>query len=244
MDNEQFDRIERLIGIAPLQKIKEARLFIFGLGGVGSWAAESLARSGVHHFVLVDDDFIQPSNINRQTIATLDTIGQPKVIAMKDRMSCINRAASITTIQASYNATTISLFDIRAGDFVIDAIDTVLSKIELAVHCNRVGAHLFASMGTALKLDPCKLRVADIWETQNCPLARAVRQGLRKRNAILHFPCVYSTEPAQRPCLQEKPEIQGEKLRPEKVIQGSSVAVTASAGLILSSLVIQAIRDS
>lgn len=233
-----LDRLTRLVGEQAVSKLMTARVFIFGLGGVGSWCAEALARSGLGSLVLVDDDFITETNINRQSIALQNTLGESKIKALTDRIRLINPACRVTAIQQTYSASTITDFDIKPTDFVVDAIDSVDSKITLAEHCERVGATLFASMGTALKLDPTRLKVADIWKTEVCPLARLVRQGLRKRGFTGHFKVVYSTELIERTSCSERTH---DSLRPSKIINGSAVQVTATAGMILCSLVVEAI---
>lgn len=262
---EIFDRMTRLVGNDAMRAFGRTRVFVFGLGGVGSWCAEGLARSGIGRLVLVDDDSVCASNLNRQIEATAGTIGMFKTDALSDRIRSINPACIVTPIRATYSAQTISLFDIGPGDYVVDAIDSVQSKIDLAEQCAVSGAVLFSSMGTALKLDPGRLRVADIWKTEGCPLARLVRSGLRKRGFAGSYLAVFSTEQVPRKRIQsdvqdstgnmhagrrksgllakavslhaDEAERAGGTLRPAKIVNGSAVQVTASAGMLLCSLV-------
>lgn len=234
---EILDRMARLVGEEAVSAFERTRVFVFGLGGVGSWCAEALTRSGIGHLVLVDDDAVCASNINRQIEATINTIGMYKTDALSDRIRSINQTCIVTTIRATYSAKTISLFDIGPGDYVVDAIDSIQSKIDLAEQCASAGAVLFSSMGTALKLDPTKLRVADIWKTEGCPLARLVRSGLRKHGFSGSYQTVYSAEQLPRRNSPSSGMPDG-SLRPSKIVNGSAVQVTATAGMILCSLVI------
>jgi tRNA A37 threonylcarbamoyladenosine dehydratase len=225
------------------------------VGGVGSWCAEALARSGVGHIALVDSDTVCVTNINRQVQATAATVGQFKVEALKRRLLEINPACDVEAYGKVFSQETASSFGIGDADYVIDAIDSLSHKLDLIEYAAAAGVPLFSSMGMAQKLDPTKLKTADIWETQGCPLARLVRAGLRKRGFQGHFTVVYSPERlplsagVAAACGSERclcparnrgdPDAPVEWCSSKKVINGSAVTVTAVAGMILGSLVIR-----
>jgi tRNA A37 threonylcarbamoyladenosine dehydratase len=216
-------------------------VIVFGLGGVGSWCAEALVRSGIGNISLVDADVVCVSNVNRQVQASDKTIGRPKAEALEERLKDINPSCVTTSIPLLFSKETAGLFDIPKADYVIDAIDTLPHKLDLIETALTAERLFYSSMGMAKKLDPTFIRTADIWETSGCPLARLVRQGLRKRNCNGHFTAVYSPE---RFLLQESvssarldmnaPDEDGKKL-----INGSAVTVTATAGMVLASLVVR-----
>lgn len=254
-NNPIFQRLSLLTGTEPIELLARSRAFVFGLGGVGSWCAEGLVRSGIGTLILVDSDCVCVTNINRQAQAVFSNIGKPKADELKKRLDPINPSCSITAMREVYTADNKGLFDIRSGDYVIDAIDSLTFKLDLIEHATSAGAYLFSSMGAAAKLDPTRFKVADIWETQGCPLAKLVRLGLRKRGFQGHFPAVFSPENlpprtgmevscGSGNCLcpsakgtdgEEYPEWCSSK----KVINGSAVHVTATVGMILSGLVVQ-----
>jgi tRNA A37 threonylcarbamoyladenosine dehydratase len=234
MLNPLFQRLTMLTGPEAAAALEKSRVIVFGLGGVGSWCAEALARSGVGNISLVDSDTVCASNVNRQVQALGSTIGQPKTDALALRLSDINPACKIKVFPVIFSRQTAELFDIPEADYVIDAIDTLGCKLDL-IEASAGYVRFFSSMGMANKLDPTLIRTADIWKTSGCPLARLVRQGLRKRNFSGHFTAVYSSE--QWPCGAESGE--PEEVRNVKKINGSSVTVTAAAGMVLASLVIR-----
>ena len=175
-----FSRTEMLIGAEALQKLKNSKVAVFGVGGVGSFAVEALARSGLGSFVLIDDDVVCLTNLNRQLHATLDTIGRPKVEVMKERIISINADAKVETYQEFYTAGKGEKLLQNDYDYVIDAIDTVSAKIDLAVRCSDMGIPIISSMGAGNKMDPTLFKVDDIFNTSVDPLAKVARE-LRKR---------------------------------------------------------------
>lgn len=237
-----LQRLELLVGPRTLERAGECHVALFGVGGVGSWCAESLVRSGIGHLTIVDSDRVDPTNINRQLQATTLTVGQPKVEVMRRRLLSIAPEAHITALDTYFDADTARLFDFESFDYVIDAIDSLASKallIEMASAARR--PRLYSSMGAALRLDPTRVAVATLDKVTGCPLARALRsrfkrQGRWPRRKVR---CVYSTEPAMRPPRATQGGDSGEP-RPN----GSSVTVTAAFGLTLASLVINDIYSS
>ena len=192
-----FSRTEMIIGEQGIRRLAEAKVAIFGVGGVGSYVAEALVRAGVGNFVLVDDDTICLTNTNRQLHATRKTIGQPKVEAMRQRMLDINPAAVIETIQSFYLPEKAEQLIKNDYDYIIDALDTVTAKIDLAVQGKERGITVISAMGAGNKLDPGGFKVTDLSKTNVCPLAKVMRKELRKRG-IEHLKVVYSEE---KPCV-------------------------------------------
>ncbi|MBQ6779218.1 MAG: tRNA threonylcarbamoyladenosine dehydratase [Acidaminococcaceae bacterium] len=192
MEN-QFSRTERLLGKENMEKLAAARVCIFGIGGVGGYVAEALARSGVGHLELVDNDVVCLSNLNRQIIATHQTLGQYKVDAMKERILSINPEAEVVTHRCFYLPETQAQFDFTAFDYVVDAIDTVAGKISLVLQAEASGTPIISSMGAGNKLDPAAFQVADIYQTSVCPLAKVMRKELKKRG-VKKLKVVYSKE--------------------------------------------------
>ncbi len=251
--NPMFQRLALITGEETIQTLNAARAFVFGIGGVGSWCAEALVRSGIGSIILVDSDAICITNVNRQLEATRLNIGKPKVDELKTRLEQINPDCRVTAIQKVYSRETAPFFDISNGDYVIDAIDSLTFKLDLIEHAVSAGARLFSSMGAAAKLDPTRFKTADIWETQGCPLAKLVRGGLRKRGFTGHFQAVYSSENlpprpsaaiscGQESCLCPAGASVDQSINwcgSKKVINGSAVHVTATAGMILAGLVVQ-----
>ncbi len=188
-----FSRTEILIGREGLDLLKKSKVAVFGVGGVGSFAAEALARCGVGNIVLVDHDDVCITNINRQIHATTGTVGKPKVEVMKERILEINPDARVTAVKRLYSSESSEQLLHTDYDYVIDAIDMVSSKIELIVRCSSMNIRMISSMGAGNKLDPRFFRVADIYETSVCPLARVMRRELKRRN-IQRLKVVYSTE--------------------------------------------------
>jgi len=228
--------------------LEKSRVIVFGLGGVGSWAAEALVRSGIGSITLVDSDTVCVTNVNRQIQASSSTIGLGKTAALEERLKDINPSCEIRSFPVIFSKESSEIFGIYAADYVLDAIDTLSHKLDLIETALTSGIKFYSSMGMAQKLDPTLVRTADIWETRGCPLARLVRQGLRKRNIAGHFTAVYSPE---RLPLQTDPDTAAPDAaasdaaaphswdRGKKVINGSAVTVTATAGMVLASLVIR-----
>lgn len=196
MDSPTFKRTELLLGKELMEKIAEKRIILFGVGGVGSWCAESLIRSGVRQLSIVDSDRVCPSNLNRQLMATQSNIGRMKVEALKERLLDINPQAEIKAFEQIYCAETAASFHIDTYDYVIDAIDSLSHKAHLIREtCNRSNAVLFSSMGAALKIDPSRIQVAEFWKVKGCPLAAALRRKLRNGEMpVRKFQCVFSDE--------------------------------------------------
>lgn len=229
-----FDRTRLLLGSAAMEKLKQSRVAVFGLGGVGGHAAEGLCRSGVGALELFDNDEVSLTNLNRQLIATQETIGMPKTEAMRQRLLSINPELQVEARQLFYLPENADQVDLSRYDYVIDAIDTVSAKLELAVRCNRLGVRLISAMGAGNKLDPTKLVVTDISKTSVCRLARVMRQELRKRG-IDHLKVCYSTEPALAPLAEEAAEnAPGKRQTP-----GSTAFVPSVMGLIIAGQVVR-----
>jgi tRNA A37 threonylcarbamoyladenosine dehydratase len=213
-----------------MARLQCKRVILFGIGGVGSWCAEALVRTGLTHLTIVDGDTVQASNLNRQLPATQATLGMPKVEALKARLLEINPEAEIEAICTMYNeqCTKEGPFDLSHYDYVIDAIDSVNDKVDLILYASRVrGVKVFSSMGAALRTDPTQVRVAELFDVKGDALAKAVRARMKKldRRPNKKIRCVYSLEQAQR-C----------------ETRGSLMPVTASFGLTLASLVIEDVR--
>jgi tRNA A37 threonylcarbamoyladenosine dehydratase len=230
--NPFFTRLTLLTGPEAAEALEKSRVIVVGMGGVGSWCAEALVRSGIGKITIVDSDMINASNVNRQVEATSSTIGRLKTDAMKKRLGDINPLCEIDAFPRLFSKESSALFDIPGADYVIDAIDTLICKLDLIEAALAAGKPLFSSMGMARKLDPTLIRTADIWKTSGCPLARLVRQGLRMRNCSGHFTAVYSPE---RLPLRITPPGQDSNGKP---VNGSAVTVTAAAGMALASLVL------
>jgi tRNA A37 threonylcarbamoyladenosine dehydratase len=194
----EFSRTALLLGEDKMERLYSARVAIFGIGGVGGHAAEAIARSGVGHILLVDSDSVSISNINRQIIATHETIGRKKVEVMQERILSINPTAQVEIRDCFYNAETADSFDFAQFDYIVDCIDSVSSKLMLIERALAAGTQIISSMGAGNKLDPSRFEIADIQQTSVCPLARVMRQQLRKRG-IEHLTVVYSREPAIKP---------------------------------------------
>lgn len=191
-----FNRAQLLLGSDAMERLNSIKVIIFGVGGVGSWCAESLVRSGISHLTVVDSDRVCITNINRQLMATVKTVGQVKVEALKERLLTINPMAEIDARQQIFSEETADSFCLDSYDYIIDAIDSLKDKrllIEMA--CN-TKAVFFSSMGAALKMDPTRIKVAEFWKVEGCPLARALRQRFKrlKRKPARKFLCVYSDE--------------------------------------------------
>ena len=235
---EQFSRIERLVGTDAIHRLQNARVAVFGIGGVGGHAVEALARSGIGAIDIIDSDDVAISNINRQLIATHSTVGRKKVEVMKEHLLDINPNLRISAYACFYLPETEGQFDFSQYDYVIDAVDTVTAKLALVEACEKVGTPIISCMGAGNKLDPTAFEVADIYKTSVCPLAKVMRRELKKRN-IKHLKVVYSKEEPMTPL-----EIEGainDEVRERRATPGSVAFVPSVAGLILAGEVIKAL---
>ncbi len=235
---DQFSRTRFLLGDSAMEKLKNAHVAVFGLGGVGGYTVEALARSGVGSLTLVDHDTVSLTNLNRQILATHDTVGMEKAQAAAQRVKAIHPQCQVNPICQFFLPETAHLFDFTAYDYVVDAIDTVTGKLSLVQACQDTGTPILCSMGAGNKLDPTAFRVADIYETSACPLARIMRKECRKRG-IEKLKVVYSEEepiactlPPDDPAWAELP--QGRNALP-----GSCAWVPSVVGLIIAGQVIQ-----
>lgn len=240
---EKFtDRTEMILGRCGVARLEQARVAVFGVGGVGGYAVEALARAGVGALDLIDSDKVSVSNINRQIIATTKTVGQYKTEAAKDRIAEINPACSVTCHNVFFSEETESSLDLSKYDYIIDAIDSVSSKVRLVELSHAAGIPIISAMGAGNKLDPTAFRVADISKTAVCPLAKAVRTSLRRRG-INHLKVVYSEEaPSVAQSLAEdkcNPEAPEQKKADDKRALGSLSFVPSVMGLILAGEVIK-----
>ena len=190
-----FKRTELLLGNTLMDKIASQRVIIFGVGGVGSWCAESLVRSGIRNITIVDSDRVCITNINRQLLATTKTVGKVKVEVLKERLLEINPKAEINALQQIYSPETSESFHLEEYDYIIDAIDSLTNKMDLIRTATKTKAVLLSSMGAALKIDPTKIKVAEFWQVKGCPLAAALRRKFKKsEKPSRKFLCVYSEE--------------------------------------------------
>jgi len=243
--NPLFQRLALITGAEGLEKLAKTNVLIVGVGGVGSWCAEALVRSGVGKIGIVDSDIVCVTNVNRQTQATSNTVGCVKVEALQQRLLEINPHCAVTAWQKVFSRESAAEFGIEKADYVIDAIDSLAHKLDLIETASAAGVKLFSSMGMAQKIDPTRIRTANIWETHGCPLARLIRQGLRKRGFNGNFTVVYSDERIERregiaiSCGSDNCLCNGEWCGGKKVINGSAVTVTAPAGMALASLVLR-----
>lgn len=256
MGNPAFHRNELLLGKEGVAALAETRVILFGVGGVGSWCAEALVRSGVGHLTLVDNDVVCVTNINRQLQATVPNIGRSKVEALKERLLQIAPHAEIDAQQKAYNLESKMSFGLDSYDYVIDAIDTLSHKVSLIALAMESGATLYSAMGASCKLDATTIRVSSIWETQGCKLAKFVRRRLRRWGAEGECLCVYSEEFIEPKdsdvgcgsehcfCPKQMDE-EGEEI-PSDVwcnkkaqMNGSMVHITGAFGFHLAGLVVQ-----
>jgi tRNA A37 threonylcarbamoyladenosine dehydratase len=236
---EKFLRTEMLLGTEAVEKLKNSRVAVFGIGGVGGYALEALVRAGVGEIDIIDSDCVATSNINRQILATTQTVGQLKVDIAESRAKEINPDVKINKYPIFYLPETAETFDFRNYDYIIDAIDTVSGKMELVKRANDVGTPIICSMGTGNKLDPTAFEVADIHKTSVCPLAKVIRQNC-KREGIKHLKVVYSREIPATPHEVENAEQKGTAGR---VSPASCSFVPPVAGFILAGEVIRAIVE-
>ncbi len=237
---EQYIRTAMLFGMDAVNKLKDKRVIVFGIGGVGGHVVEVLARSGVGAIDLVDHDIVAMSNINRQLIATYDTLGRKKIEVMKERILSIQPDCKVTTWDTFYLPEECEKFSFEAYDYIVDAIDTVTAKIDLVMQAEHVKVPIISSMGTGNKLDPTKLTVTDIYKTSVCPLAKVMRRELKKRG-VQKLKVVYSTEEALTPIAG----LVAEDAAPEadqntrRATPGSNAIVPATAGLLIGSEVVK-----
>ena len=234
---EFLSRTELLLGEDGVKRLSEASVIIFGVGGVGGYALEALVRSGVEKIALVDADTVSLSNINRQIIATRDTVGRPKVEVARERALSINPDAKIRTFPIFYEEKTENEIDLSEYDYVIDAIDTVTSKLRLIENAKSAGVSIISSMGAGNKLDPTAFKVADVYKTSVCPLARVIRTEL-KRRGIKKLKCVYSEEPAIKAVAQNDENIPKNRHTP-----ASLATIPSVVGLIIANEVIKDISE-
>ena len=235
-----FSRTALLLGSEAMQRLAGARVILFGVGGVGSWCAEGLVRSGIGHLTLVDPDRISPTNVNRQLMATCRTIGQVKVEALRDRLQEIHPEADIIAIQSAYNAETAAGFDLNAYDVVIDAIDSLKDKARLILDASASAARFYSSMGSALKTDPTQIRVAEFWDVRGCPLGSALRKKLRKDKTLPEKPflCVYDSEVLENRGAPVDPAAEPGYAK-KAVTNGTLAPITGIFGFTLAALIIQ-----
>ncbi len=237
----QFSRTELLLGKEAMEHLSECRVAVFGIGGVGGYVCEALARSGVGIFDLIDDDKVCLTNINRQIIATHKTIGRYKTDVMKERILDINPEAEVNTYQCFFLPENASEFPFDKYDYVVDAIDTVTAKIELVMQCQKMNIPIISSMGAGNKLDPTLFRVADIYKTQMDPLSKVMRHELKKRG-VNKLKVVYSEEKPIKP-LEDMANSCPPEMQPQSTgrrsIPGSTAFVPSVAGLIIAGEVIK-----
>ena len=243
----QFSRTQLLLGQEGMEKLFRARVAVFGIGGVGGYTVEALARSGVGTLDLIDDDKICLTNLNRQIFATRKTVGQYKVDIAEQRILEINPKAVVHTYKTFYTPQTAELFDFTQYDYVVDAIDTVTGKLELVEQAEKAGVPIISSMGAGNKMDPTAFEVADIYETSVCPLARVMRREL-KRRGIKKLKVVYSKEPPMTPiddmsiscrthCIC--PPGTARKCTQRRQVPGSNAFVPSVVGLIIAGEVVK-----
>jgi len=237
---EQFARTQLLIGQEGLEKLAKAKVAVFGVGGVGGYVVEALARSGVGNFVLVDNDTVALTNLNRQIIATHDTVGKYKVDVMRDRILSIHPEANVEIHKCFYLPETADEFDFSTYSYVVDAVDTVTAKIDIILRAKECDVPVMSSMGAGNKLDPTRFQVADIYKTSVCPLAKVMRRELKKRG-VKNCKVVYSTELSVQPRAEEA-NAAYEKEKSDsrrRSLPGSIAFVPSVAGLIIAGEVIK-----
>ncbi len=234
----KFDRVKLLIGSENFEKLNKSSVLLFGIGGVGGFTAEALVRSGIGGITLVDNDVVSESNINRQIIATVDSVGRDKVDVMKERLLAINPRLSAQTIKSFYLPENADSIDFSSYDYIIDAVDTVSAKLTIIERAKALDKPVISCMGTGGKLDIKKLVVGDIFETSGCPLARVMRRELKKRG-VEKLKVVYSTEQVTSSNETELLESKGK----DRVAPPSMIFVPSVAGLMLASEVVKDIIE-
>ena len=241
---DQYSRTQLLLGAEAMEKLHHARVAVFGIGGVGGYTVEALARSGVGALDLIDDDKVCLTNLNRQIIATRSTVGQYKVDVAEQRIHDIDPNIKVTTHRCFFGPETQDDFDFTQYDYVVDAIDTVTGKLALVMKCKEAGTPIICSMGAGNKMDPTRFEVTDIYKTSVCPLAKVMRTECRKRK-IKHLKVVYSKEPAMTPMADGAaqgdtcPADAQRKGTPRRTVPGSNAFVPSVAGLIIGGEVVK-----
>lgn len=240
-DDESLNRVERLVGPDAIDRLKRTRVALFGVGGVGGWAAEALVRTGIGHLTIVDADKVCVSNINRQPMAATSTVGRPKVEVLAERLADIAPGADVKAVCARYTAETAAEYDFDDYDFVIDAIDSLADKALLILNATRSKATLVSSMGAALKMDPTRVKIDEFWKVKGCRLAAALRNRF-KRTATFpgrKFKCVYSDEIVDN--RGDAPDTSGAMTFGKVAVNGALVQITATFGMFLTSIVVNSI---
>lgn len=244
---KQFSRTELLLGKEAMEKLASSHVAVFGIGGVGGYVVEALARSGIGAFDIIDDDKVCLTNLNRQIIATFDTIGKYKVEIMKDRILSVNKDAVVNMHRCFFLPENAGNFDFTAYDYVIDAVDTVTAKIELVLRAKEANVPIISSMGVGNKLNPTDLEITDIYKTSVCPLAKVMRRELRRRG-VEKLKVLYSREEALKPMGDEEnsclnncvcPPDSERNWKQRRSIPGSTSFVPSVAGLIIASEVVK-----
>jgi tRNA A37 threonylcarbamoyladenosine dehydratase len=262
LQKDIFQRTELLFGEEIMERLASKKVILFGIGGVGSWCAESLIRSGIHHLTIVDSDRISVTNINRQIHATTKTVGEVKTEVLKSRLLEINPGAEITALQKIYSPENSDFFELDKYDFIIDAIDSLSNKVHLIRTATRTNAEFFSSMGASLKLDPAKIKIAEFWKVQGCPLASKIRGLIRKGELpAKKFMCIYSEELLKNrggkvaetvEDISNKtitnspgnPELANHDWTTKKaVVNGTIAHITAIYGFMLAGLVVQTVYE-
>ena len=249
---DQFSRTELLLGKPALDTLRRSRVAVFGIGGVGSFTVEALARAGVGRFLLVDDDLVCLTNLNRQLIALHSTVGRPKVEVMAERVRDINPDAEVETFKTFYLPENADTFDLSRCDYIVDAVDTVSAKVELAVRAGQAGIPIISCMGAGNKLDPTRFEVADLFETSVCPLCKVMRKEV-KRRGVERLKVVYSREEPLMPVETEAISCRHHCVCPKGAtrtctvrhrVPGSVSFVPSVAGLIIAGEVIRGLIAS
>ncbi len=240
-----FGRTSLLLGPDGLEACSEARVILFGVGGVGSWCAEGLVRSGVKHLTIVDPDQVNPTNINRQLQATAKTVGLPKVEVLKARLLEINPDAQIIALQKVYEDENYEEWRLQDYDYIIDAIDSLKDKISLLLRASQYKAKIYSSMGAALKVDPTKIRVAEFWDVKGCPLGSMLRKRMRQAKTFPHknIYCVYDEEVLENRGTPPPPADDNPMESKKAVTNGTTAPVTAIFGMTLAGLIIKDIYN-
>lgn len=236
MDNI-FSRTERLLGSQALAQMATKRIIIFGVGGVGSWCAECLVRTGFQHITIVDADTVSITNVNRQLMATTKTVGQSKVEVLRQRLLEINPEVHVNALHQLFSAETASSFQLQDYDYIIDAIDSLEDKAQLILLATQQPGRLFSSMGAALKLDATRIQVGEFWKVNGCPLAKALRNRFKRKKEFpaKKFKCVFSPELLTNLGKAEDAPLQFHKV----AANGSLCHITATFGMQLAGMVIQ-----
>ena len=240
-DKNIFARTSLLLGEDGLEACGKARVILFGAGGVGSWCAEGLVRSGVRHLTIVDPDNVNPTNINRQLQATTKTVGRPKVEALKERLTDINPDAEIEAVQKVYEDENYQDWHLEQYDYIIDAIDSLKDKISLLIRASQYRAKIFSSMGAALKVDPTRIKVAEFWDVRGCPLGSIIRKRMRQSKTFPHknIYCVYDDEVLENKGEAPAPSDDNPMESRKAVTNGTTGHITAIFGMTLAGLVIK-----